>query len=65
MGQRLPSPVGSEPIYCFWSDRLGRHSYAAGESEKQRLADNSAQGWTSEGIAWYAFDQASNWGMME
>jgi len=50
------APVGSKPIYRFWSDRLGHHSYATSESEKQRLVDNSAQGWTFEGIAWYAFD---------
>jgi hypothetical protein len=50
------APVGSKPVYRFWSDRLGHHSFPAGESEKQRLVDNSAQGWTSEGIAWYAFD---------
>jgi hypothetical protein len=50
------APVGSKPVYRFWSDRLGHHSYAISETEKQRLADDSAQGWTLEGIAWYAFD---------
>ncbi len=50
------APVGSKPIYRFWSDRLSHHSYATSESEKQKLVDDSSQGWTFEGIAWYAFD---------
>jgi hypothetical protein len=50
------APVGSRPIYRFWSGRLGRHAYSISEQEKLKLVDDRSQGWTFEGIAWYAFD---------
>lgn len=50
------APVGSKPVYRFWSGSLGRHFYTINEDERQRLIDASADVWTQEGIAWYAFD---------
>ncbi len=50
------APVGSKPVYRFWSDSLGRHFYSTSESEKQKLVDKFAEVWTFEGVAWYAFD---------
>jgi len=50
------APVGSKPVYRFWSDSLGRHFYSISESEKHKLVDQFAQVWTFEGVAWYAFD---------
>ncbi len=50
------APVGSKPVYRFWSDSLGRHFYSIRESEKQKLVDQFTQVWTFEGVAWYAFD---------
>lgn len=50
------APVGSKPVYRFWSPPLGRHFYTINEAERQTLIDASADAWTPEGIAWYAFD---------
>lgn len=50
------APVGSKPVYRFWSGSLGRHFYTINEDERQRLIDASADAWTQEGVAWYAFD---------
>jgi hypothetical protein len=50
------APVGSKPVYRFWSESKSRHFYSISESEKQKLVDEYAKVWTFEGIAWYAFD---------
>jgi hypothetical protein len=50
------APVGSKPVYRFWSDSLGRHFYSISETEKQKLVDEQSKVWTLEGVAWYAFD---------
>ncbi|MCU0915179.1 MAG: GEVED domain-containing protein [Planctomycetes bacterium] len=50
------APVGSKPVYRFWSESLGHHHYAASEAEKQSLLEQQPNVWTPEGIAWYAFD---------
>jgi hypothetical protein len=50
------APVGSKPVYRFWSDTRGRHFFSMNETEKQKLLDEPSQVWTFEGIAWYAFD---------
>jgi hypothetical protein len=50
------APVGSKPVYRFWSDRLGHHFYSISASEKQKLVTEPSKVWSLEGIAWYAFD---------
>jgi hypothetical protein len=50
------APIGSKPVYRFWSNSTGRHFYSISEREKQKLVDEYARLWTFEGIAWYAFD---------
>jgi hypothetical protein len=49
-------PAGAKPVYRFWSDKLGRHFYSISESEKEKLVQSSAEVWTFEGPAWYAFE---------
>ncbi len=49
-------PVGSKPVYRFWSASLGRHFYTISESERQNLIEKQSKVWTPEGIAWYAFE---------
>lgn len=50
------APVGSKPVYRFWSAKLGRHLYTISESERQDLIDNQSKVWTAEGVAWCAFE---------
>ncbi len=50
------APVGSKPVYRFWSDALGRHFYTISEAERQFLIDTYSAVWAEEGVAWYAFD---------
>ena len=50
------APVGSKPVYRFWSAKLGRHLYTISESERQDIVENQAKVWTPEGVAWYAFE---------
>ncbi|MGE5294734.1 MAG: GEVED domain-containing protein [Solirubrobacterales bacterium] len=50
------APVGSKPVYRFWSATLNRHFYTISESERQNLIDKYPFVWTPEGIAWYAFE---------
>jgi hypothetical protein len=47
-------PAGTIPVYRFWSDTLGGHSYTTDEAEKNRRASASPQVWTYERVAWYA-----------
>jgi hypothetical protein len=49
-------PVGSKPVYRFWSPSLSSHFYTMDEREKQQMADQSKV-WTLEGVAWNAFNQ--------
>ncbi len=50
-------PGGTQPVYRFWSNRLGCHFYTINESEKDHIiATYSSDTWAYEGIAWYAFD---------
>jgi hypothetical protein len=49
-------PVGSKPVYRFWSSRFGRHFYSIDESEKDALLNSPPDLWAFEGAAWYAFD---------
>jgi len=50
------APVGGKPVYRFWSGSLGRHFYTISETERQKMIGDSVDTWTSEGIAWYAYD---------
>jgi hypothetical protein len=50
------APVGSKPVYRFWSDTLGHHFYTISEGEKQKLLNQQPKVWTFECVAWYAFD---------
>ncbi len=50
------APVGSKPVYRFWSEKLGHYFYSISESEKQNLADKYSKTWHYEGISWYAFE---------
>jgi hypothetical protein len=47
-------PAGTIPVYRFWSNTLGGHSYTTDEAEKSRLT-SLPKAWLSEGIAWYAY----------
>ncbi len=51
-------PVGTKPIYRFWSNRLGCHFYTMNEDEKNLVIAEYDYTWTYEGIAWYAFSGA-------
>ena len=48
-------PVGTVPVYRFWSEALAAHFYTARESEKNDLINRPEWGWEYEGIAWYAY----------
>ena len=48
-------PAGAIPIYRFWSNTLGGHSYTTDEAEKDRRIKESPQVWSYEGVAWYAY----------
>ncbi len=50
-------PLGTLPVYRFWSNRLGYHFYTISENEKNKLLRNYPQVWQFEGIAWYAYDK--------
>ena len=49
-------PVGSKPVYRFWSGTLNRHFYTMSETEKKKLVEQPNV-WTLEGTAWNAFDK--------
>ncbi len=49
------APVGTMPVYRFWSGLLGCHFYTISENERDKLINEYAQTWSYEGIAWYAY----------
>jgi predicted outer membrane repeat protein len=51
-------PLGTLPVYRFWSNRLGYHFYTISEKEKSKLVKDYPQTWQFEGVAWYAYDKA-------
>ncbi len=51
-------PLGTLPVYRFWSNRLGYHFYTISEKEKNKLIKDYPQAWQFEGVAWYAYDKA-------
>ncbi len=49
-------PVGSKPVYRFWSGSLNRHFYTMNDREKRLMEDQSSV-WTLEGVAWNAVEK--------
>jgi hypothetical protein len=49
-------PVGTLPVYRFWSPTTNDHLYTISESERKSLLANFSGLWTDEGIAWYAIE---------
>jgi hypothetical protein len=48
-------PVGTYPVYRFWSDLVSHHFYTMNEAEKDVLISEYSWAWTYEGVAWYAY----------
>jgi len=48
-------PVGTQPVYRFWSPLYGHHFYTADAKEKEYVIANYPDSWTYEGVAWNAF----------
>jgi predicted outer membrane repeat protein len=48
-------PLGTFPVYRFWSDRLRQHFYTMDEQEKEYVIKAYAGTWAYESVAWYAF----------
>ena len=52
-------PVGSRPVYQFWSVALRSHFWTIQESEKRRLLSTDSRSvWDYDGIAFYAYARA-------
>jgi len=49
-------PVGTVPVYRFWSPTKSAHFYTTSEAERDGLQANYSNVWTYEGIAWYAYE---------
>jgi predicted outer membrane repeat protein len=48
-------PLGTMPVYQFWSGKLGYHFYTMDEEEKDKLIRDQPQTWTFEGPGWYVY----------
>jgi predicted outer membrane repeat protein len=48
-------PLGTMPVYRFWSNQLGSHFYTLDEDEKNGLIRNYPKVWQFEGAAWCAY----------
>jgi len=49
-------PVGSKPVYRFWSPTFGTHFYTMDDREKAAM-EAQTKTWTLEGVAWNAIDR--------
>lgn len=49
------APLGTSPVYRFWSAQLGYHFYTMVESEKDKLLTEYPNVWTFEGIGFCAY----------
>jgi hypothetical protein len=49
-------PVGTKPVYRFWSNSMGRHFFTMSEADKSKL-EGQTKVWTFEGVAWNAFEK--------
>jgi hypothetical protein len=47
-------PLGTLPVYRFWSNTLAHHFYTIDENEKNKLVNQYSDVWVFEGVAWYA-----------
>jgi hypothetical protein len=52
------------PVYRFWSQVSGKHFYTLDEPEKNLLIDVYPHVWVYEGIAYYAYAQSSEPGLV-
>lgn len=50
-------PLGTFPVYRFWSDALKKHFFTIDEEEKDLVLNTFPRVWTFESVAWYAFVQ--------
>jgi len=51
-------PLGTKPVYRFWSALVSKHFYTISEAEKKAVQEQySSNVWYLEGIAWYAYEQ--------
>jgi hypothetical protein len=49
-------PASAMPVYRFWSPLVSHHFFTMDQTERDHvLATYSADVWTYEGVAWYAF----------
>jgi len=48
-------PVGTVPVYRFWSPQLAYHFYTLQESERDRLIREYPDVWIYERVAWYVY----------
>lgn len=48
-------PLGTMPVYRFWSHKYGHHFYTMNEKEKNKLIESYQGTWDYEGVAWYAY----------
>jgi hypothetical protein len=48
-------PMGTVPLYRFWSPQLGYHYYTLQESERDRLIREYPDVWIYERVAWYVY----------
>ncbi len=48
-------PVGTLPVYRFWSPVFSGHFYTMNEEEKNNIIGGLSAYWTYEGVAWYAY----------
>lgn len=54
------SASGLVPVYRLWSSKVASHFYTVSESERASLLDDkSGQGWTDEGVVFYAYSEQS------
>jgi PhoPQ-activated pathogenicity-related protein len=48
---------GLQPVYRFWSGRLGSHFYTIDENEKEAVIANYPGVWSYEGVAFHAYPE--------
>jgi len=53
------SEPGLTAIYRFWCAELSSHFFTASETERDKLLDDFYATWAYEGIAWYAYPEAT------
>ncbi len=47
-------PLGTSPVWRFWSPQLDSHLFTTSQMERDKLRDFYSDVWTYEGICWYA-----------